>query len=1155
MCQYLKRSFFIAPLIITAFFPVTSRAQYTSTFNQVSLIGEFNGWNTAVANTTLISNNVWQAYIDFVGAENPVFKFSEPGFTTAWGDDNQVNTNLPLDALAETTGGSPDILIGETVNGTLKFTLDDQSGRYTVTDVTPTTLAINTWINEVDYDQASTDTAEWIEIIGPAGTSLNGYEIRHINGANNAVLKTVNLTPLNFTFSDDYNGYGFFVLGRLPDGSEDFRPPGWDSNELQNSGEGVELRFNGTPVHVMAYEGGIITGANDPTSLADNSADNTTVYKTGGPGANFDEFDWANSTGNGSPGQVNPGQMFSTESPADVTFSNPINTPTFPTTNDAVTIEVDVVPTNGVSNLEVFLFYRSDNSQRYQPIAMTGAGNHYTSATAIPALPDGGLVEYYFFATFDGKGTRSPVIWPENGPANPISYGVSKIPPGVVWINEINAVTDIFEEDTNEYIEVVGLTGIDISDWTIEIFAASATPEYILTLPCPTVMGNDTNGFGILVLGDADVNGVDLILTNSTPDGTQLEESGAIRVKDESGATRFAYTYGELPPALPGFTHIGAEDFFDFGDQYLALQGTGSNAVNFTWTTNTTGSAGAVNNGQTLVGGNTAQLPPHLKCPPDVTVDSLANIPSPNIGSVQPVGLCGDLSVTVTHQSDVDNGGTGCYNDERIIVRTYMGVSDCSTTGFCEQVITVIDTLAPIIACPADITTECGLSAADDASQSVYSGGWADGANGGFGWDQGWILTASANSGHFTGSSAGNGGGDINGDRDIDTADKAWGMYAFSGGKAEALRNFPIPLDVGNTFSIDFDNGWIESGGKVLLALRDSVTTNARFTFSFASGTAEYQITDSAGAMNSGIGFTDQGMRLRFRLTSADTYTISITRLVDGITTDLSGTLAGPAGAPIDQLYVANDNAAGAVGGSQRDMFINNIIFDYLPPAAPELITVTDECPVQVTHVSDTSSGECPQIITRTYQAVDSSGNSTSCTQTITVTDTNAPEVVCSPDVTVETMVEVPTVSLDSVTTFDICGFVFVSYVGDTDNGGSGNAGDPFIITRTYLGVDECANSNTCSQIIHVEEGATVEAPTVVIQELDIGAQLSVASTGTNSWSLDLEYSTNLVEMPITWTALTVLSNNFVNGTNMTWYSSPGASIDYYFLRVLQESP
>jgi len=60
-----------------------------------------------------------------------------------------------------------------------------------------------------------------------------------------------------------------------------------------------------------------------------------------------------------------------------------------------------------------------------------------------------------------------------------------------------------------------------------------------------------------------------------------------------------------------------------------------------------------------------------------------------------------------------------------------------------------------------------------------------------------------------------------------------------------------------------------------------------------------------------------------------------------------------------------------------------------VPAVNIALVTATDNCAgtVAVTHVGDVSAGTCPEVITRTYRAVDVCGNSATCTQIITVRD------------------------------------------------------------------------------------------------------------------------------------------------------------------------
>lgn len=79
----------------------------------------------------------------------------------------------------------------------------------------------------------------------------------------------------------------------------------------------------------------------------------------------------------------------------------------------------------------------------------------------------------------------------------------------------------------------------------------------------------------------------------------------------------------------------------------------------------------------------------------------------------------------------------------------------------------------------------------------------------------------------------------------------------------------------------------------------------------------------------------------------------------------------------------------------------------------------------------------------------------------------------------------------------------------------------------------------------------TVEAPlppppTVRILSLSISSNIVLTSTGTNTWSVIPEFSTNL--STTTWFALTVQTNRFANGTNETFCGRPPG--DAVFIRI-----
>ena len=145
--------------------------------------------------------------------------------------------------------------------------------------------------------------------------------------------------------------------------------------------------------------------------------------------------------------------------------------------------------------------------------------------------------------------------------------------------------------------------------------------------------------------------------------------------------------------------------------------------------------------------------------------------------------------------------------------------------------------------------------ATDIASNNQYTNGWSNSFNGGSGWLSGWALTNSStnisHNGHFIGDSSTNGNGDINSDGDINTTyDKAFGLYANNGEIAAAVRKASSSVAVGQTVSLDLDNGYIDSSGTVGIGLQNELGEN-RFEFYFVGGQDHYTLNDGRGSLNS----------------------------------------------------------------------------------------------------------------------------------------------------------------------------------------------------------------------------------------------------------------------------------------------------------------
>ncbi len=209
-------------------------------------------------------------------------------------------------------------------------------------------------------------------------------------------------------------------------------------------------------------------------------------------------------------------------------------------------------------------------------------------------------------------------------------------------------------------------------------------------------------------------------------------------------------------------------------------------------------------------------------------------------------------------------------------------------------------------------------SASDDAcNYSIHN--WET-VNGGAGFGA-WTLSTSSG-GNFRGNSNNNGGG---GGPGINcSSGAAWGMWA--SGYSRATRPFTAGstpsavLQVGQTFSIDMDNGWANNGASVGVALRNSSTQDV-FTFKFVGGTSSYQVNNATPP--SPVSYTEGGLRVEFTLTGATTYSVKVYKPNTGSASTYTGTLLNPGGGrDIDRAFFYND---GAGSGSQRDVFFNTM--------------------------------------------------------------------------------------------------------------------------------------------------------------------------------------------------------------------------------------
>ncbi len=147
-----------------------------------------------------------------------------------------------------------------------------------------------------------------------------------------------------------------------------------------------------------------------------------------------------------------------------------------------------------------------------------------------------------------------------------------------------------------------------------------------------------------------------------------------------------------------------------------------------------------------------------------------------------------------------------------------------------------------------------------------------------------------------------------------------------------------------------------------------------------------------------------------------------------------------------------------------------------LPPNTG-IATATDNCsppPPTIGYDDTILGGACPQeyTITRVWTATNSSGNSISCVQTITVEDNTPPLITCPINATVQCTAQIPPVNTTLVVSSDNCGGVtIVTHVGDVIT--NQTCANRYDLTRAYRATDACGNFATCAQVITVFDNTT----------------------------------------------------------------------------------
>lgn len=314
-----------------------------------------------------------------------------------------------------------------------------------------TLTAQTVFVNEIHYDNASTDVDEGIEIAGPAGTDLTGYTIELYNGGTSDIYGSIqNLTG---TIPNQQNGYGTinFPISGLQNGSPDgFALIDPSNNVIQFlSYEGVITALGGTANGMTSTDIGI---AETGSTVVGESLQLT------GVGIVYTDFTWTAQTQ--TRDAVNTNQVFGTPVPV-VSFANA----TMNIGEAAGTISIDLTISNADANptsVDVSLNTGSSTATDVSDFTFTGttvtfAGGSSTNETITLTIVDDAITE-----------ANEDIVLDLSNPTNSAMIGTGTI---TITINDndIAPITPCSEIFFSEYIESSGSKALEIYNPTTSI--------------------------------------------------------------------------------------------------------------------------------------------------------------------------------------------------------------------------------------------------------------------------------------------------------------------------------------------------------------------------------------------------------------------------------------------------------------------------------------------------------------------------------------------------------------------------------------------------------------------------------------------------------------------------------------------------------------
>ena len=475
---------------------------------------------------------------------------------------------------------------------------------------------------------------------------------------------------------------------------------------------------------------------------------------------------------------------------------------------------------------------------------------------------------------------------------------------------------------------------------------------------------------------------------------------------------------------------------------------------------------------------------PSLEIPADYEAECSAAHP---LEAATASDNCGPVTIVLTADTVA-----GACAQSYVVTRTFVATDACGNSTSDAQVITIVDTQAPMFVeeLPASLEVECdnvpdgAVLTAMDNCQDVsvsYSETRLDGSC-----PSNYTLTR-------TWTSSDDCGNEVTHEQIVGVSDTTSPEFTFvpADYTAECDEEHPMEMATGMDVCSDFEIGVTEvvsydcPQGYTIERTFEAVdacgnSASAMQTITIVDSTSP--VIDASAEVF--VECNDYPTEEFFATATDNCSEVSLT-FEDAMA---SGGCVLPFGMVV-RTYTATDDCGNASTFEQIITLTDSQApeFDSVPADASyecdeaivyEMAMASDNCSgASVTVVADTVFSElCMQTftITRTFTAVDNCDNSASAVQVIEVADTTAPSLEIPADYEAECSAAHP---LEAATASDNCGPVTIVLTADTV---AGACAQSYVVTRTFVATDACGNSTSDAQVITIVD---TQAP-MFVEEL-----------------------------------------------------------------------